>query len=85
MARIVSVVARPLHRLYVEFSDGVAGEINLSARLFGPMFAPLQEDAFFAKVALDEFGAPCWPNGADLAPDGIYRLIRVQAEQGGAG
>jgi hypothetical protein len=49
------------------------------------MFAPLQEDAFFAKVALDEFGAPCWPNGADLAPDGIYRLIRVQAEQGAAG
>jgi hypothetical protein len=36
------------------------------------MFEPLRDPDRFAEVSLDEFGAPCWPNGADIAPDAIY-------------
>lgn len=40
----------------------------------------LKEPAFFAQVKIDEYGAPTWPNGADLAPDAIYeRLVALQA------
>jgi hypothetical protein len=60
--------------LFVEFSDGVSGEIDLSTRLFGPMFEPLRDPAFFAAVTLDAFGVPTWPNGADLAPEPLYGL-----------
>jgi len=56
----------------VEFDDGVAGAVELESRLFGPVFAPLRDESLFAQVSLDEFGAPCWPNGADIAPDAIY-------------
>ncbi len=43
-ASLRRVEARPNARLLVEFSDGVTGEIDLSSRLFGPMFEPLRLD-----------------------------------------
>lgn len=76
MIRLVAAQARPEHKLYLEFSDGVRGELDLSTRLFGPVFAPLRDDKLFAQVTIDEFGAPCWPNGADLAPDAAYETLR---------
>ena len=72
MPNAIRVEARPQSRLFVEFSDGVQGEIDLSSRLFGPMFEPLRDWKLFAEVKLDEFGAPRWPNGADLAPDSLH-------------
>jgi hypothetical protein len=76
MARLTKVQSQGGHRLYLEFSDGLSGEVDLSERLFGPVFEPLRDESFFARVYLDEFGAPCWPNGADLAPDGLYERVR---------
>lgn len=75
MYRVRSVTALPPYRLRVEFDDGVAGEVDLTDRLFGPAFEPLRDPAEFAKVAVDEFGAVCWPTGADLAPDALYRRL----------
>ncbi|MFZ4580335.1 MAG: DUF2442 domain-containing protein [Myxococcota bacterium] len=76
MERIVSLEARPPHRLYVRFDDGVAGEVDLADRLRGPMFAPLTDPQYFAQVVLSDYGAPLWPNGLDLAPDGLYERLR---------
>ncbi|MEI8257029.1 MAG: DUF2442 domain-containing protein, partial [Deltaproteobacteria bacterium] len=78
--RIIRLEARPKFVLHVEFDDGVAGEIDLSSRLFGPMFEPLRDIAYFEKAALDDFGAPCWPNGADLAPDALHRQLCARAD-----
>jgi len=83
MPRPTRVESRPNHRLFIAFDDGVCGEIDLSPRLFGPMFEPLQDPAFFAQVKLDDFGAPCWPNGADLAPDALYALLQNTRAQSG--
>lgn len=78
-AALTRVEARSGWRLYIEFADGTCGEVVLEDRLFGPVFEPLRDPAVFAQVTLDEFGAPCWPNGADLAPDGLYERLRTQA------
>ena len=77
MPRIISV--RPLnhYQLDVQFDDGSRGVISLVDRLFGPVFEPLKDWQTFCQVSVDEFGAVCWPNGADLAPDGIYEQIRT--------
>ncbi len=76
MEKIVHIQARPPFRLYVEFDDGVSGEVDLSGRLNGPVFAALRDPEFFAQVHLDELGAPVWPNGADIAPDSLHdRLV----------
>ena len=85
MPRLVRVEARPGYRLYLQFSDGASGEVDLSARLFGPMFSPLKDAATFAAVRIDDFGAPVWPNGADLAPDALYRALHVQHHEGAPG
>lgn len=89
MNKITKISPRPGYRLEVEFEDGVKGTISIEAELSGPVFAPLRDETLFAQVALDEFGAPCWPNGADLAPDAIYtelsgRPVRGVAKDGGA-
>jgi hypothetical protein len=73
--RVIRVSALGGYRLEVEFDDGTSGEIDLSDRLFGPVFEPLRDEEEFGRVAVDEFGAIAWPCGADLAPDGVYRRL----------
>ena len=65
---------RPLgdYKLDVAFDDGMQGVVDLKDRLFGPVFEPLRDRALFRQVSVDEFGAVCWPNGADLAPDAMH-------------
>jgi hypothetical protein len=75
MSKITRVQVEPNYRLRVEFSDGVAGTVDLSTRLFGTVFEPLKDPALFAQVNIDEFGALAWPNGADLAPDALYQTL----------
>lgn len=79
MSHVTEVKALSGWRLAVVFSDGVRGEISLEDRLFGPMFEPLRDPAFFNRVALDEFGVICWPNGADLAPDALHERLARQS------
>lgn len=81
MERLILVEALEGFRLRVRFADGTEGVVQLEDRLFGPVFKPLRDPEQFRQVALDEFGAPCWPNGADLAPDALYAKLRtVRAE-----
>jgi hypothetical protein len=82
MNRIVRVSAGQGYTLHVLFDDGTNGEVDLSARLFGPVFEPLRDPLLFAEVRVDEYGAVCWPNGADLAPDAIYQTISSQVGRG---
>ena len=59
-------------QLEIEFTDGLIGRLDVSQRLFGPVFEPLRNAKLFEQVCVDQFGAICWPNGADLAPDALY-------------
>ena len=65
------------HVLWLEFSDGLAGELDLADRLVGPMFDPLKGPSEFARVRL---GAETieWPNGADWAPESLHALLRAR-------
>ncbi|MBM2836503.1 MAG: hypothetical protein HW409_692 [candidate division NC10 bacterium] len=63
MNKVAKVEALDNYRLFIEFSDGVKGTVNLADRLFGAVFQPLKD------------GAVCWPNGADLAPDRLYKQL----------
>ena len=71
LAKVTVVKALPRHRLALTFADGAAGVYDCSGELWGEVFEPLKDEKFFAKVYLD-FGAPSWPNGADLDP-GVLR------------
>lgn len=75
MHKITHVQTRPGSILKVTFSDGVCGELCIAERLFGPMFEPLKDPELFAQAKVDSFGIVCWPNGADLDSDVLYRAI----------
>jgi hypothetical protein len=75
MERITKLEVRPPYRLYLEFSDGVNGEYDMAERLNGPVFEPLKDPAFFARVRLDDWGVPVWPNGTDIAPDAVHARL----------
>jgi hypothetical protein len=83
MYRIVEVKPIRGYILEIEFSDGAFGQIDLSDRLFGPMFEPLGDPDLFGQVRIDQYGAICWPNGADLAPDALHRTIVANGGRAG--
>ncbi len=81
MEKVIFVKALENHRLQVKFSDGVEGIVDCKNTLYGSVFEPLKDPDFFAQVKIDDFGAVCWPNGADLAPDAMYDNLLTQQQQ----
>jgi hypothetical protein len=64
------------YRVWLQFSDGTAGEADLSAALWGPVLEPLKDKAFFSQVKFDpDMDTIVWPNGADLAPEYLRELV----------
>ena len=81
MHRVTAVQARPGYVLRLTFDDGLTGEVEIGHRLHGPMFQAVRDPAYFRLVSVDDYGAVCWPNQADLSPDALYsdvsRRLRV--------
>jgi hypothetical protein len=72
----VVVVAHGVLRL--NFADGVFGEVDVLARMRGPVFADARTPTGFVKASVDaETGTVVWPGGADLAPDTLYERVRT--------
>jgi hypothetical protein len=63
------------YRLRLTFSNGAVKDIDLSAELWGEVFEPLKDPAYFAQVSIPP-GAPSieWPNGASFAPEWLYEV-----------
>jgi hypothetical protein len=61
------------HRVWVKFDDGLEGEIDLSDLLWGEVFEPLKDPAYFANFTVD--WTLTWPNGADVAPESLYARV----------
>jgi hypothetical protein len=64
------------HRLWLRFEDESQGEIDLRPELWGEVFEPLRDVAYFKTVKLDkELNTVCWGNGADFAPEFLYHMV----------
>jgi hypothetical protein len=76
--RLRALSILPQWQLAVTFNDGLTGIVDVSVLVQGRdagVFEALREPAFFAQAYLD-CGAVTWPNGADIAPDAMYKEIR---------
>ena len=63
------------YELRIQFSDGIVKDVDLSGELYGEVFEPLREPAFFSKVKLNQETRTIeWPNGADFAPEFLYEI-----------
>ncbi len=66
--------------LWLTYSDGVAGVLDLSRELDGEVFEPLKDPAVFQQFRIDpELNTLVWPNGADFSPEFLRANIRVDA------
>jgi hypothetical protein len=63
------------HSLKLTFNDGTCKRVNVWPLLEGPIFEPLREPSYFARMVLDPVaGTVVWPNEADFAPEALYEL-----------
>lgn len=77
--RLIEVQSRGGHKLHLAFNDGTHKTVDVFPLLDGPVFEPLREPAYFARVALDPVcGTVVWPNGADLAPEALRDLAALE-------
>jgi len=68
------------YTVWLRFEDGTQGEVDLASELHGPVFEPLQDSTYFARVRVNpDTGTIEWPNGADLAPEFLYEMVHVTA------
>ena len=64
--------------VWLRFSDGVEGEVDLSGELDGPVFESLRDpEAFGSFLVHPDLHTLVWPNGADFAPEFLYQRVRV--------
>lgn len=66
------------YKIWVSFNDGAEGEIDLSSELYGEIFEPLKDKAFFRSFRL-EGHTLSWSNGADFAPEFLREQIKMTA------
>jgi hypothetical protein len=80
MPRIVEARYIAGFKVWIRFSDGAEGDVDLSHELIGPMFEPLRNVEMFKRLKLHpELRTLVWPNGADLAPEFLRERLGVIA------
>lgn len=69
------------YKLKILFSDKKTKIVDIEPiiKKSKGLFHPLKDIEYFKQVSLDDTQYPlsiCWPNGADLCPDVLYRMGR---------
>jgi hypothetical protein len=72
MIRPVLVRALPNYRLYLEFSDGSKGEVDLSDLRGAGVFQVWDDLSFFEKVHIGSHREIRWNDEIELCPDSLY-------------
>lgn len=77
--RLVNARHTSDYNLWLIFSDGKEGKIDLTEELYGEVFEPLKNVDLFKSFVLDlELNTLRWPTGADLSPEFLYsRMANV--------
>ena len=66
------------YKLRLTFNDGVVKDVDLEDELYGPVFEPLKDADFFRQVVINpETNTIEWPNGADFAPEFLYKIGQI--------
>jgi hypothetical protein len=72
---LVEVKALPDYRLWLHYTDGVEGEVDLSHLAGRGVFAAWDDYQVFEKVHIGTSGAIAWNDDIDLCPDALYLRI----------
>jgi len=62
------------HTLWVRFTDGLEGEVDLHDGLKGVIFDSIRDPADFRQARVEQ-GVVTWPSGVDWAPESMYERL----------
>ena len=77
MIRVTEAKPLPDYRLWLRFSDGREGIVDLQDFIFAdarPIVAELKDPQIFVDIELD-MDTVVWCNGLDLAPEFLYERM----------
>jgi hypothetical protein len=78
--RIVDARYVDKYIIWLKFSDGSDGNVDLKDELWGPVFEPLKNPAVFRRFQVHpELHTIVWENGADLSPEFLHKIARATA------
>lgn len=75
MVKPLTVRAESDYRLYIEFSDGAEGKIDLSDLVGQGVFEAWRDAEFFRKVRLGPGRRIRWGKDIELCPDALYMRL----------
>jgi len=78
MPVVTAVKALEDYRLWVRFSDGVEGIVDLAKFAGRGVFALWNDPNEFARVRIGPGGEIAWGEQIDMCPDGIYLEVTGQ-------
>jgi hypothetical protein len=68
----IEVKALDLYKIWIKYSDGKEGEIDLSQYVGKGIFKSWNDYNFFKSVYIGEHGEIVWGTEIDLCPDSLY-------------
>lgn len=72
---IIGVTYLQDYKLRIEFDDDTLKDVDLKDELYGEMFEPLKNTKLFKHVVVNsDTNTIEWPNGADFAPEFLYKI-----------
>ena len=76
MHEIIEVKPLSNYRVWIKFSDGVEGTVDLSELVGEGVFKAWEDIEFFNSVYIDpESHTIAWEGGIDLCPDNLYAKV----------
>ncbi len=75
MFKPVEVKALPDYKLWVKYSDGVEGEVDLSHLVGKGVFSVWNDYSVFQKVYIGSCGEIAWNDKIDICPDAVYMKV----------
>jgi hypothetical protein len=81
MVKPVAIKALENYKIWIKYTDGVEGEVDLSGLVGRGVFKIWNNYSEFKKVQIGSHGAIAWGEEVDLCPDAIYlKLTNIQPE-----
>ena len=82
IARPIEVKALNNYSIFIKFSDGVQGAVDLKRLAHKGIFHDWDKNNLFSQVHIDDYGAIAWNEKIDICPDSVYlRLKGLTFEQ----
>jgi len=76
IAKVIKVKALDNYSIFVSYSDGVEGALDLNHLAHKGVFHQWDNNNLFSQVYIDDYGAISWNEDIDICPDSVYLQLK---------